>query len=367
VERFFQRWTHGSSISLRKPVAQVAKYTLFLVFSMGLAHTFLAYFVSTYALRGWITQSPFEHPGPFLVMSGTVGLMMFDFSYFREQMCTVICPYARLQSALLDRDSIVVGFDARRGEPRGKGAARELVRLGTTGLSSRRPGTSPHAISSAAPEHSASERSFGDCIDCGACVRTCPTGIDIRDGLQLECIACAQCVDACDAIMDQLGAPRGLVRYSSQRNLEHGTRPRWLRARTLAYPIILLGLIAGLAWVVSGTRGAQIELLRNPGAPFEALSNGSVRSSVRLRVANRNTQDERYAISVDESDVAVVAPLNPLTVAPNETESTTLFVTVPLSSFDANGERQIIIRVETSGGQTYEESFKLLGPMRSAR
>ncbi|MEO1480694.1 MAG: cytochrome c oxidase accessory protein CcoG [Myxococcota bacterium] len=338
VEQALERWAKAGRGSTRKAVAPIIKYGLFLAFSVVLAHTFLAYFVSTDALRVWMTQSPFEHPGPFFVMTATVGLMMFDFAYFREQMCTVICPYARLQSALLDRDSMIVGFDEKRGEPRGKGAVKE-IRKGVT------------------------ERQYGDCIDCGACVKTCPTGIDIRDGLQLECIGCAQCVDACDAIMVQIGAPTGLVRYTSQRNLETGLASRLLRARTLLYPAVLLGLLLALALVVSNTTGLQMELIRNPGAPFTVIEDGRVQSPVRLRIANRDASKEMYTIAVLESDVEMLAPINPFPVLPNETDSTTLFLTTSADTF-VGGNRTITVRVESSSGQVDERRFQLLGPMR---
>ncbi|MEM6532109.1 MAG: cytochrome c oxidase accessory protein CcoG [Myxococcota bacterium] len=338
VEQALERWVRNGRGALRKTVAPVIKYVLFIAFSVVLAHTFLAYFVSTDALAVWITQSPVEHPGPFLVMTATVGLMLFDFAYFREQMCTVICPYARLQSALLDRDSMIVGFDAQRGEPRGKGASKE-IRRGVT------------------------DRQYGDCIDCRACVNTCPTGIDIRDGLQLECIGCAQCVDACDSIMVKIGAPTGLVRYTSQRNLETGGASRLLRVRTLIYPAVLLVLLVALTLVVSATTGLQMELIRNPGAPFTVLDDGRVRSPVRLRIANRNADKETYTISVLEADVDMLAPINPFPVSPNETDSTTLFLTADAGTFDA-GNRIITVRVESSSGQVDEKRFKLLGPLR---
>ena len=136
-----------------------------------------------------------EHPVPFLVMLAVTGLMMFDFVYFREQTCIVACPYGRFQSVMLDRDSLIVSYDPRRGEPRGK-------------LGDRKGGGS-----------------HGDCIDCGMCTDTCPTGIDIRDGLQLECIACTQCIDACNGVMERIGKPKGLIRLSSQAAIEGHPRP----------------------------------------------------------------------------------------------------------------------------------------------
>jgi polyferredoxin len=167
----------------------------------------LAYFVSIPQLWGWILEGPLEHWNVFLFVAAATGVIYFNFSWFREQLCLVICPYGRLQSALVDDDTLVIGYDAARGEPRGKARAEGV----------------------------------GDCIDCNRCVAVCPTGIDIRQGLQIECIGCANCVDACDAVMAALGRPRGLVRYDSLNGLS-GRRTRFLRPRVFLYSaLILLG------------------------------------------------------------------------------------------------------------------------------
>ncbi|HEX2671061.1 MAG TPA: cytochrome c oxidase accessory protein CcoG, partial [Polyangiaceae bacterium] len=176
IERLFEG-KRESQIELDKQGVSMRRFLkngVFLLLSFVLANVFLSYFVGTHALRAWVTESPSKHLAGFLVVAVTTGLVFFDFAYFREQMCTVICPYARLQSVLLDRSSLIVGYDGRRGEPRSKGKQK----LGN-----------------------------GDCIDCQACVVACPTGIDIRQGLQLECIACAQCIDACDSIMTRIHKP----------------------------------------------------------------------------------------------------------------------------------------------------------------
>src|SRR5690606_13549749 len=257
----------GYEKTWRRPAALAGKYLVFLVISMGLAHTFLAYFVSVDALAAWVRMSPFEHPAPFLVMAVTTGLVMFDFAYFREQMCTVVCPYARLQAVLLDKHSLIIGYDQKRGEPRGKAAVGEIKR--------KLPMV---------------DRSFGDCIDCRACVTVCPTGIDIREGLQLECIACAQCVDACDSIMRNVGAPEGLIRYSSQATLEEGEKPKLLRARTAIYPALLVILVGLLVFVVAGRESAEVKVLRGVGAPFTEQADGTVTNQIRVRIANRSEE-----------------------------------------------------------------------------
>ncbi|MEM9646593.1 MAG: cytochrome c oxidase accessory protein CcoG, partial [Planctomycetota bacterium] len=164
---------------------QFLRWAIYLVLCMFLAHTFLAYFVGPERLSDWMKSSPIEHPFAFFVMAGTTGLMMFDFLIFREQMCTIACPYGRFQSVMLDEQSLIVAYDTQRGEPRKKG--KHLVGDGS-----------------------------GDCVDCNQCVVVCPTGIDIRQGLQMECINCTQCIDACNSVMDRVNSPRGLIRFSSQ-------------------------------------------------------------------------------------------------------------------------------------------------------
>jgi cytochrome c oxidase accessory protein FixG len=220
VFRPIEQWLEGSrgqQLKLDREGAnfrRVLKFFIFAVLSVVVANIFLAYFVGVSRLSAWMSSSPFEHPTGFLVVAGVSALVLFDFGYFREQMCTVVCPYARLQSVLLDKSSLVVGYDVKRGEPRGNGR--------NTG---------------------------GDCIDCKACVITCPTGIDIRDGLQLECVGCTQCIDACDSVMTKLDKPKGLIRYANQTWFETYADSKLLRPRVIVYPLVLAALLGGLLWI----------------------------------------------------------------------------------------------------------------------
>ncbi|RME73344.1 MAG: cytochrome c oxidase accessory protein CcoG, partial [Planctomycetota bacterium] len=267
LERLFSG-TAGRGGRPRRPLTgwrQFGMYASYLLVSMFLAHTFLAYFVGVDNLLHWVRRSPLEHPLSFLVMAATTGAMMFDFVYFREQLCVILCPYGRLQSTLLDKGSLVIGYDALRGEPRGK-----LRRERTEGGAKLLP-TLSHQ---------------GDCIDCRKCVTTCPTGIDIRDGLQLECIGCAQCIDACDAVMDKIGKPRGLVRYDFQARFE-GEPVRLLRPRVVIYPI-LIAIIAALFFsTLRSKEYADIFVQRNLGTPFAVLPDGEVANSVQIKITNR--------------------------------------------------------------------------------
>ncbi len=306
------------------------KHLVYVGIAMILAHTFLSYFVGTDALAVWMTQSPLEHPTPFLVMVVTTALIFADFGYFREQVCLVACPYGRWQSALLDRQSLIVAYDDRRGEPRGRGKARD---------------------------------GLGDCIDCNACVATCPTGIDIRQGLQMECIHCTQCMDACDRIMARVHKPAGLIRYSSQDALA-GTPPRLLRPRTVLYPAAFTLFLSAFIWQLSTKEPADITLLGSLGAPYQVDARGAVTNQVRLRIANRTRADRAYSFEVVEANALgarVIAPVHPLPVAAGETGTTSFFITLPAGSHPA-GVRTITVRVTEGTAFRRDIPFRLTGP-----
>lgn len=306
---------------------RIAKNAVFLLLSAALGNLFLSYFVGVHTLGTWISEPPARHWAGFLVMAVTAGLVFFNFAYFREQMCTIICPYARLQSVLLDRRSLIIGYDGSRGEPRSKGKPR--------------------------PGH-------GDCIDCQACVVSCPTGIDIRNGLQLDCIACGQCIDACDTIMGKIAKPVGLIRYASQESLQSGQPNRLLRPRVAIYSGLLLLLFATLAF--AGRKPmADVTVLRGIGAPFSE-SAGSAVNQIRIKVQNRADASRAYRLElIVPADAQLIAPENPLTVAAGEQASTSVFVSLPNLAFHA-GRREARFRISDGKGYVAEVPYELLGP-----
>lgn len=317
---------------------RLLKNLTFVLLSVFVANVFLAYFVGVQTLGKWMTSVPSAHPGGFLVMGATAGLVFFNFAYFREQMCTVICPYARLQAALLDKNSLIIGYDASRGEPRHKGKSI--------------PGT-------------------GDCIDCNACVVTCPTGIDIREGLQLECIACGQCIDACNTIMPKVGKPLHLIRYASQQSLG-GAVTQVIRSRVVIYALLIAVLIAALLLVGSGRNADDITVLRGIGAPF-VIEGTQVRNQIRVKIESRHDQTASFRIEVlvgqtneeltpaHEQGLLVINPENPLQVPGNGHRTTSLFVSAPRDRFVA-GRFPIVVRVTVPDGVVTDTDYVLLGP-----
>lgn len=309
-------------------VRRVAKNAVFLLVAFVLANVFLSYFVGARTLLAWMQRSPLENWSPFVIVGVTTALVFFDFAYFREQMCTVVCPYARIQSVLLDKSSLIVGYDRPRGEPRTKGKP----------LAGR-----------------------GDCIDCGACVAACPTGIDIRDGLQLECIACAQCADACDTIMLKVKKPAGLIRYGSQLALESREKARLLRPRVVIYPVLLAVLLGALVAFGSSRPRADVTVLRGIGAPF-TVAGDVVTGELRVKVANRTNENERYRIELRGApSVRLIAPENPLEVAASAQRTTAMFAVAPRDAFRA-GRREITVVVSDGHGMRQDLPYRLLGP-----
>ena len=330
IERWFEGGREGQLRIDRSGGSprRIAKNAVFLLISFVLANVFLAYFVGAETLLSWAKLSPLEHWSPFLIVLVTTGLVFFDFAFFREQMCTVICPYARIQSVLLDRSSLIIGYDALRGEPRAKGKPA--------------PGR-------------------GDCIDCGACVTACPTGIDIREGLQLECIACAQCIDACDGIMAKVKKPLGLIRYGSQTTLEtHAPAPIW-RPRVAIYSALVLTLLGALLFFGSARREAEVTVLRGLGAPF-TLQGDDVIGELRIKVKNRSEGAQRYHLTLGAAPpVRLIAPENPLDVEAGAQRTTAVFAVAERASF-SGGLRSVVVRVSDEHGFSIEVPYRLVGP-----
>jgi cytochrome c oxidase accessory protein FixG len=344
IERFFE----GEPGRAGKPatgVRRALKYATYFICSVFLAHTFLAYFVGIDQLVTWVTRPPTEHPTAFLLMAGVTAAMLFDFGFFREQLCIVACPYGRFQSVMLDRGSLIVAYDPKRGEPRGKGKPVSLPVLATTGAG----------------------RSKGDCIDCRMCVSTCPTGIDIRDGLQMECIHCTQCIDACDSIMEKIGLPTGLIRYSSQRDLER--EPRKARPRVVIYSVLLTLVLSLFTVAVIAKPPVDIRLLRGRGMPFTELDNGLVSNQVRVKVTNRLMKPGAYTITLqgapEGARLEVEGSENPFTVGAGEQATVSVLIMLPRSSFVPSGTYDARIKIETSEHYTSEQTYRLLGPMNN--
>ena len=314
-----------------------ARIGVYLLLSAFLAHTFLAYFIGVDRLAVWVRQSPFEHPIPFIVMVVAVGLMMFDFVYFREQTCLIVCPYGRFQSVMLDRRSLIVSYDHPRGEPRGKAKSKNLPVVSV-------------------------EEEPGDCVDCGKCVQVCPTGIDIRNGLQMECIHCAQCIDACDSVMEKLHRPFGLIRYSNQDAIEK--KPSAIiRARLLIYPIVLIVGLSAFTYIFLTKKDFDAKLFRNLGNSFSVGQDGAIDNSLRLSLFNRTDKDRFYEMKILSPASGKVRPIESeeVKLTDGEHRIVPVLISVPFDQF-SDGRCQVEFQINDDQGEVRVMKYMILGP-----
>jgi len=279
-----QRRLNNSPWNQEKIMKKGAKHAIFVMISILLANMFLSYFIGIERLQGMVTKSPVENWSLFLTVAVLSGLIYYVYARFREQVCTTFCPYGRLQGVFLDKKSVVVSYDHVRGEPRGK-----------------------------LKKNLENTQSLGDCIDCGLCVRVCPTGIDIRNGTQLECVNCTACIDACDSIMDKIGKPDGLVRYASEEEIITGKR-NILNARSIAYSVVLLVLL-GIMGFMLGTRSTlETTILRAPGQRYQKTDDGRIQNLYTFQVANKRVEDTPF-------ELKLIAPQGELTIIGEESTS----------------------------------------------
>ena len=332
---FKQRKLNDAPWTGRKVAIKAAKWAAWSALALLMASTFVAYFTGWGPLARGLAADPLAWTGPLFVIGLVTGAILFDFSWFRDQMCTIACPYGRLQNVMSDQDTILVAYDERRGDPKVK-------------VKDRKEGVRA-----------------GDCIDCRACVNSCPTGTDIRRGLQPECIGTAQCIDACNEVMRAQRKPIGLIRYSSEREQQGGVRHVW-RARTFAY-LALMSVAWGAFGVMVLTRSdALVEVVRGGREPYRLLPTGEVANQQRVRITNQVGETQRFTLEIlSPANARLVVSESPIVVAPQEVVTVNLVTTVPRSVF-ADGQAPVRYRVRSDRGFDKEVGFLLLGPYSSA-
>ena len=316
--------------NINKIFKKLLKHSICAVLAWVLASTALAYFWGREPLLQMMVEGPLNHLQPFVLTLIFMGLMAFQFGWFREQFCTVVCPYARFQSVLMDKYSLAVGYDVLRGEPRGKASKN-------------------------------SPEKFGDCVDCDLCVKVCPTGIDIRNGLQLECIHCACCVDACNSVMEKLRRAPGLIRYSCEENLLRGGK-RKVGVRSVLYLGLILLISAAFIFKLTTREFSEFQILRGAiDKPFSEISTELISNHLKVRIGNKNSVKENYYFAINEPGVSIITPLVPFPVAPESIATADIFINFERSLLQ-NGKKKVRVKVTTDDGYTKEQDFVLLGP-----
>jgi polyferredoxin len=348
VFRKIEYWIEGDANAQRrlnkapwntdKIKKKVIKQSLFVLISVLIAHTFLAYIIGMDAVLATISQSPLADPAGFIAIVIFIIVFHFVFSNMREQVCIAICPYGRLQGVLLVDDSISVIYDYMRGEPRGKirkgkpkksscsdcenckdgkdSCSDQILNRMQAALTDSPPSPSkpsPAPASSPALAFSTNGKEvatvslpkIGDCIECSLCVQVCPTGIDIRDGIQMECINCTACIDACDEVMDKIDRPRGLIRYDSESGVREKVRKIWT-PRVFAYSAVLLALLALNIVLLGGRDGLDVLLLRSPGTLYQENPDGSINNLYTYQIVNKTGKEIPLRFEVSGGTVRVI-------------------------------------------------------------
>jgi cytochrome c oxidase accessory protein FixG len=332
---------HEKPFDREKIVKIAVKWLLFFAVSLILTHTFFAYFTGPGKLVSMALSSPSENLTTFLIVNTTTLILLLNFGWFKERLCTIICPYGRLQSVLMDEDSLVVAYDEKRGEPR----------KGRNTKSKKR----------------------GDCIDCLKCVAVCPTGIDIRHGIQMECIACTSCIDACDEIMRITKKPKGLIRYESENGLK-GKKTVFWKMKTNIYLGLTLLSVIGLFLFISSRSGLDITVLRAHENPYQVLetSKGKTLLANHFTLNFKNQSSVKVEVDIIRTDTIgntkaeIIASTLPVTIPPGEAKKNHIFIKFPKSMLEKRSHHKFQLQVITKSKdrtQKYIKEITLAGPI----
>lgn len=308
------------------------KHTLFLVFSFLIAHTFLAYILGIDEVVKIIGEPFSQHIGLL------VGLIVFTllfysvFAFVREIICTTVCPYGRLQGVMFDKDTMQISYDYKRGEERGKLKKTET-------------------------------RTKGDCIDCHKCVMVCPTGIDIRDGVQLDCVGCTACIDACDEVMDKVGFPKGLIRYASENQIANGTAFRFT-TKMKAYTALLFILLVVMSVMIVTRKTVDTYISRVKGQLYQEVEGGKLSNLFEAKILNKTNKEIPVELKVEgmSGEIKLVGGQQFL-LKKEAINDYNFFVEIPRSEIRERSSN-ITIGVYSEGQKIQSVKTKFLGPFK---
>jgi len=329
-----QRKLNSAPWTAQKLFKKLSKHLIFLAISLLISHLLMAYIIGVDQVKEVVAA------GPGAELTGFLGLLLFTgifygvFAYFREQACTVVCPYGRLQGVLLNKESIVVAYDWLRGEPRSKLRKETLA------------------------------EDQGDCIDCKLCVHACPTGIDIRNGTQMECVNCTACIDACNQVMEKVQRPKGLIRFDSYNGIEDG-KPLKFTARLAGYAVILVALVGLLSYLLISRTDVETTVLRVPGQLFQRTPDGNISNLYNIQVINKTFDDISLKIKLLNQTNATIARVGEasLLVPANGMVNGVYFVEIPATQI-SEVKTPITLGVYKGGELIEKVKTNFLGPIK---
>ncbi|MCX6306386.1 MAG: cytochrome c oxidase accessory protein CcoG [Bacteroidetes bacterium] len=318
--------------SANKIFRRTLKHGVFYLISFIISNYFLMYIMGSDAWLKMVTESPANHVAGLAGMAIFSFIFYFIFSWFREQVCTIVCPYGRLQGVLLDRETIVISYDYNRGEERG------ALRKGENRGEARK----------------------GDCIDCHQCVSVCPTGIDIRNGTQLECINCACCIDACDQVMVRAGFKPGLIRYASEKMIAD-KKPWHYTVRSGAYTLVLAALLVALTYFLISRNPVEATVLRSPGMLFQEQEGGKISNLYSVKVVNKTARDLKLEIR-DLSGLGEVKIIGDAPVIAKQSLGEVVFFLVMDRNKIKSNKTEVDIGVFSGGKKLDQTRATFVGP-----
>ncbi|HWB23860.1 MAG TPA: cytochrome c oxidase accessory protein CcoG [Chitinophagaceae bacterium] len=323
-----QRVLKASPWTTNKIVKKTTKHVVFYLIAFIIANFFLSYIIGVRELYKIITEPVSQHVGGLISIAVFSAIFYGVYAFFREQVCTVVCPYGRLQSVLLDNNSMIVAYDYKRGEPRGK--------------------------------FSKTNHDLGDCIDCFQCVKVCPTGIDIRNGTQMECVGCTACIDACDFMMEKTGRAKGLIRYASEMGIKNGEKLHY-STRMKLYTALTLVLVSILTTLLVTRKDIDATIMRTPGMLYYEKGD-SLTNLYNIKIANKTVHNIPLTLQIENSQGAVqVVGGGFIDVKKEDESSGTFFVILPKSIVT---QRKTVIHIGLYEGNKKIDEIKtnFLGP-----
>lgn len=329
-----QKRLNDGPLTSQKIAKKSLKHFIFITISILISHTVLAYLIGVNETIKIATHSPAENPMGFIGLTSFTLIFYGLFAWFREQACIVVCPYGRLQGVLLVKESIVVAYDWIRGEPRGKIKKAQSI-----------------------------EVKKGDCIDCKLCVHVCPTGIDIRNGTQLECVNCTACIDACDDVMVKIGKPKGLIRFASYNSIKEGVL-RVINPRVIGYSLVLVALLAVLGFTLATRTDVETTVLKVSGTLYQRTDDGNITNLYNVEFVNKTFDEMNLQLKVESPATASInrADGNSFVVPAEGMIKGICFIKIPAS--DIKSARTIVIVGVYKGDELIEKvKVKFIGPV----